>query len=512
MDFSWFSIHFLSKLITSGLTLLSSQGAQRAKCLALKSSLKLENTTILDVSYVTAGTTLKLPAAISCLPEAYVDSPLCRVQFSTKTTVTSSIRAEAWLPDEWYGRFLGVGNGGLGGCISYRDLTYGASLHFATIGSNNGHDGDTGRPFFQDPEVLNDFAFRSIHVESVVGKQIVEEYYGRPHEKSYYLGCSTGGRQGTYSALHYPEDFDGIIAGAPATDFNRLLHWEGMLARHIGAPSPSSSPSFITPDLWKAIEDEVLQQCDGIDGVVDGIITEPDACNFRPEALQCIGSDSPNCLSGPQVEALSKIFSPLYDNGELIYPRYDPGSTGGHLFSGKFPYYTEEWLKYVVLNDTEFDFNEYGPAHGRISQALNAGRIATFDGNFSAFRDRGGKFLTYHGRADTLIASGNSKRMYNLILRTLGLPLLDAFYRLFLVPGMEHCTQGPGAWALGQRGGTQGARNASSHNLLLALVDWVEGGLAPDTIVGTAVDGTTRVHCRYPMRSVWDGSAFGCEN
>ncbi|KAJ6493010.1 tannase and feruloyl esterase [Mycena sanguinolenta] len=511
MDFTGFNINFLSKLLA--VPLLSGWGhsEQRARCLSLKSTLVLENTTILDVSYVSGGSKLKLHG--NCVPKAVVTTPLCRVQFSTNTSHTSSIRAEAWLPDEWYGRVLGIGNGGLGGCISYRDLDYGSALHFATIGSNNGHDGDTGRPFLGNPEVLNDFTFRSIHVEAVIGKQIVEAYYEQPHDKAYYLGCSTGGRQGTQAALNHPADWDGIIAGAPAIDFNRLLHWSGTLGRHLGAPDPSSSSAFIPPPSWKFVAEEILNQCDGIDGVRDGIITEPDACHFRPEALLCSGTNSEKCLSVPQVETLRKIYSPLYENGELIYPRFDPGSEGvrGDLLDGKFAYYTEEWLKYVVLNVTEFDVSQYGPEHGRLSQELDAGGISTFNGDFSAFRDRGGKFLTYHGRVDGLIASGNSKRLYDLISRTLMMPSLDDFYRLFLVPGMEHCARGPGAWAFGQLGGTQGAYNESSHNLLLALVDWVEGGVAPDTITGTAVDGSTRVHCRYPMRSVWDGSAYRCE-
>ncbi|KAJ7243166.1 tannase and feruloyl esterase [Mycena haematopus] len=511
MDFTGFNINFLSKLLA--VPLLSSWGygnsEQRTRCLSLKSALFLENTTILDISYVSAGSTIKLHG--NCLSKAFVTAPLCRVQFSTNTSDTSSVRAEAWLPDEWYGRVLGTGNGGLGGCISYRELEYGSALHFATIGSNNGHDGNSGRPFLGNPEVLNDFTRRSIHVEAVVGKQIVEAYYGRPHDKAYYFGCSTGGRQGTQAALKHPADWDGIIAGAPATDFNHLLHWSGMLARYIGAPNPSSSRAFIPPASWKLVAEEILNQCDSIDGVRDGIITEPDACDFRPEALLCSGANSEKCLSLPQVEALRKIYSPLYDNGELIYPRYDPGAESEAILGGKVPAYTEDWLKYVVLNVTEFDFSNYGPEHGRLSQDVNAGGIATFDGDLSAFRDRGGKFLTYHGRIDGLIASGNSKRVYNLVARTLSMPSLDEFYRLFLVPGMEHCAKGPGAWAFGQLGGTQGARNESSHNLLLALVDWVEGDVAPDTITGTAADGSTRVHCRYPMRSVWNGSAYGCE-
>ncbi|KAJ7917031.1 tannase and feruloyl esterase [Mycena leptocephala] len=504
MDFG-FSLKLFSKLLTGGIPLLKLR-----KCLALKSNLNLENTTILDVAYLAGDTTVK-PRG-SCVNTAHVTVPLCRVEFSTQTSAKSAVRAEAWLPDEWYGRFLGTGNGGLGGCILYQSLDYGSAMHFATVGSNNGHDGYTGLPFLGNEEVLNDFAFRSIHTEAVVGKQIVEAYYGRPHDKSYYLGCSTGGRQGTQTALKYPEDFDGIIAGASATNFNRLLHWSGMMARAIGAPHAASSPAFIPAKLWKLVAAEVLAQCDELDGVRDGIITEPDTCNFRPEALLCPSGSSSNktCLTPPQVAALHKIYAPLYDAGELLYSRSDPGSEGLHLgaiFNGDFPPTLQEWLKYAVLNVTEYDFSEYGPAEGRLMDQVNPGGVATFEGNMSAFRDRGGKFISYHGRADPVIPSGNSKRLYDLIARTLRAPSLDAFYRLFLVPGMGHCDGGPGAADIGQQlGGT----NASSHNLLLALVDWVEGGVAPETIVGTAEDGAERVHCRYPMRSIWDGEEFGC--
>ncbi|KAJ7804843.1 tannase and feruloyl esterase [Mycena olivaceomarginata] len=465
-----------------------------AKCLALKTSLVLENTTILDISYVSAGSTVKPPGVPheTCLQEAYASASLCRRQ--------SAIRGEAWLPDEWYGRFLALGNGGLDGCIYYRELDYGSALHFATVGTNNGHNGNTGRPFFGNSEVLNDFTFRSIHVAAVVGKEIVAAYYGRPHAKAYYSGCSTGGRQGTMSALKYPEDFDGIVAGAPATNSNGLLHWAGMLARYIGAPNPTLSPAFISPELWNVVAQEILDQCDGIDGVLDGIITDPDLCEFRADALLCSGDGADRCLTRPQVVALQKIYSPLYDNDELIYSRFDPGAEAEaiaiDLFNGKFPAFT-----------SRVRFSGYGPQHGRLMRAVDAGGISTFDGDLSAFRDRGGKFITYHGR---LIASGNSKRVYELVARTLAPAPLDAFYRLFMVPGMAHCSGGPGAASFGQHGGTN-AVNTSAHNVLLALVDWVEGGVAPETITGTARDGTTRVHCRYPQRSIWDGSEYVCE-
>lgn len=167
--------------------------------------------------------------------------------------------------------------------------------------------------------------------------------------RSYYLGCSTGGRQGIYAAMHFPDDFDGILAGAPATNFNNLLGWSGMVSRHLGAPHPNKSESFIPAHLWKVIAAEVLKQCDSLDGVVDGIITEPDACGFRPEELLCQNgkaSPSSNCLSLAQAEALRKIYAPLYGlKGELRISGFTPGAETSPfsqmLFSGAPFHFTE---------------------------------------------------------------------------------------------------------------------------------------------------------------------------
>ncbi|KAJ7830748.1 tannase and feruloyl esterase [Mycena olivaceomarginata] len=498
------------------------------KCLALKNTLQLENTTILDAAYIAAPANVS--TAGSCQSVALVSAaPLCRVYLVINTTATSAVHAEAWLPDTWYGRFMGLGNGGLGGCINYADLDYATSLHFAAIGSDNGHDGQTGLPFLDHPEVINDFTFRAIHVETVIGKQLVQAYYGTPPAKSYFSGCSSGGRQGTQAALRYPEDFDGIIAGAPATDVNRYLGWLGLLGHYIGATSPDTavdamtSPKFIQPTLWSAISAEILRQCDGLDGVHDGIITEPDDCVFNVDALRCGAgqvNETETCLTPVQVEALKNIYTPLRSaSGELLYPRYTPGAEadpfGGIIFGGAFVILAADWERYTVLNVTEHDFSNFSLHDVALFDAVNPGGGATWDGDLSAFRARGGKFLSYHGRRDPLIPSTNSKRMYDLVSSTLGLPpsALDDFYRLFLVPGLGHCFGGLGATLLGQ-GQIPGTNfvNDSAHNVFLALVDWVEGGIAPDTIVGSDGLGAERAHCRYPMRSVWDGKAWVCED
>ncbi|KAF8057399.1 tannase and feruloyl esterase [Lyophyllum atratum] len=492
----------------------SAQDDHASACAALKNHLRLDNTTILSSTHISGPANISTPG--SCQSQALLSSAICRVQFVVNTTSTSAVHAEAWLPDTWFGRFLGLGNGGLGGCIDYSNLDYGTSLHFAAVASDNGHYGNNGIVFLNHPEVINDFAFRAIHVEAVIGKQIVQAYYGRPHHKSYYLGCSTGGRQGTQAALKFPGDFDGIVAGAPATDWNHLQGWSVIMERFVGVPNPSGSRSFIPPALWDVVAAEVLRQCDEVDGVKDGIITEPDACQFRPEAIQCTAGQTTGCATIEQVDALKKIYQPLFGQaGQLLYPRYDPGTEADGnaqaIFGGSVLSFPNGWFKFAVFNDSNYDFSTFNLSSIALADSINAGGISTFDGDFSAFEKRGGKFLTYHGRRDQLIASGNSKRVYNLISETLSMPSLDSFYRLFLVPGMNHCSGGPGATAFGQGGMASNAVNASANNVLLAMVDWVEKGVAPETIVGTAsVDGKQRVHCRYPQRSVWNGTVFGC--
>ncbi|KAF8072297.1 tannase and feruloyl esterase [Lyophyllum atratum] len=492
---------------------VSAQGPRSAACANL-TDLRLPDTTILSASHVSPLTSLNVSTPRSCQTQALVTNSFCRVRLIINTTSTSSLNAEAWLPDTWFGRFLGLGNGGLGGCIDYLDLDYGTTLHFATVGSDNGHDGEGGDVYLDHPEVINDFAFRGLHVETVIGKQIVQAYYGKPHAKSYYLGCSAGGRMGTQAALKYPEDFDGIVAGAPATNWNSLLGLFVTMAGIVGAPD---APSFIPPALWDVVANEILKQCDGLDGFSDEIITEPDSCDFKPEAIQCTAQTTTNCLSEPQLAVLRKVYQPLNGpDGELIFPRYDPGAEvdGGWqiLLNGSVNAIAGDWYKYAIFNNSDYDFGNFNLDDIALANRLDPGGISTFNSDLSAFHTRGGKFITYHGRQDQYIPSGNSKRVYNLISQTMGLPNLDAFYRLFLIPGMGHCVGGRGASLFGQVSSLSNVVNASSHNVLLAVVDWVEKGVAPDTITGTGLNLLPRTHCRYPQKSVIKGLlGYVCE-
>ncbi|KAF7360771.1 Carboxylic ester hydrolase [Mycena venus] len=481
------------------------------KCLSLRRNLQdLENTTILNTTYIAAPQNITTPGI--CRSTAPVTSaPLCRVEFVINTTSSSVVHAEAWLPDTWYGRFLVAGDGGLGGCIDYQGLDYTTSLHFASVSTDNGHDGGRWHRFWRCATIPEPSGSHQ--------RFRVPRHSRRRSDRKTDCACvlrSGSGqilfsgmldwrRRGTQAALKFPADFDSIVGGAPATDLNNALGAFGMISLYFGAPTfpPEASPKWIAPDLWPLVTTEILRQCDALDGLVDGIIADPDACEFRPEALQCSGEETASCLTATQASSSTLVSLPAREA--------DPLATA--TIPGIQPFVLN-WFRFAVFNDTEHGFSNFGLVDIELADQINPGGIATFDGDLSTFRNRGGKFLTYHGSHDPLLPATNSKRVYDLIAHTLSLPLFDDFYRLFLIPGMGHCGDGLGANAFGQGifgFGVDGiAVNASTHNILLALVDWVEGDVAPETIVGTAVDGSTRTHCRYPQRSVWNGTVWTC--
>ena len=216
--------------------------------------------------------------------------------------------------------------------MDYANLDHGSYLHFATIGTNNGHDGNFDAPAFLMPsqrESVTDFSHRSIHVAAQVGKKITSTYYGSDAHHSYYDGCSAGGRQGISAASRYPADFDGIIAGAPAIDWNDLIGASAIWASHVAF----KTCSYIPTNVWETVvTPEILKQCDALDGLVDGIIANPDDCKFDPTTLLCTDKDAMDpskCLIQAQVDGLKEFFQPIYDSdGDIIYSRLDPGAEG----------------------------------------------------------------------------------------------------------------------------------------------------------------------------------------
>jgi feruloyl esterase len=245
----------------------------KSRCSHIANSFDYPHVKVNFAQYISAGTNLSLEqnAVLETCDRPYqlVPVDLCRVAMFVKTSATSNITLEAWLPTNWTGRFLSTGNGGLSGCIQYEDIAYGTSFGFATVGANNGHNGTSGEAFYKAPEVVADFAYRSVHTGVVVGKQISKAYYESDYTKSYYLGCSTGGRQGFKEVQDFPNDFDGVVVGAPALAFNNLSSWSGSFYLYTGS---NTSSTFLSPDEWALVHEDILSQCDTIDGVKDGII------------------------------------------------------------------------------------------------------------------------------------------------------------------------------------------------------------------------------------------------
>ncbi|KAF5344249.1 hypothetical protein D9758_012351 [Tetrapyrgos nigripes] len=494
-----------------------------AHCESFASKASLPGATIHFSQYVPAGTNISLDDNHPTCQISHwvVPSNVCRVAMSVSTSSESEMSSEAWLPYNYTGRFLATTNRGLGGCILYNEMEYASTLRFATIGMNTGFNGSTGAPMLNNPNAIADYAYRSVHMGTTAGKELTKQFYGSASRKSYYLGCSSGGRQGFKEAQDFPEDFDGILAGAPALGLPRIVAWGNYLSQAVGPPD---SETFLTPPLWALVYDEVLKQCDKLDGTEDGLLEDPNKCDFLPETLLCVKGQKKACLTSNQVEAVRKIFSPMYGlNGELIYPRMQPGiNTKRQMpfyFDGSPSFLSEDWFRHVVYNSTSWDGRTFTLEDAAAALRQNPFNVETYNGDLSAFASRGSKLLSYHGLQDWVIPSEMSQLYYAHVARTMSLPPaeLDKFYRLFFISGMEHCRDGDGAWAIGQDRDAYGGKDAE-ENALMALVRWVEEGVAPEVLRGVKYseeDAITpeywRAHCKWPKKNRYIGPGSSTE-
>ncbi len=364
--------------------------------------------------------------------------------------------------------------------------------------------------------MLEDFVYRSVHTGIVVGKQVTKLFYDEGFDKSYYLGCSTGGRQGMKLAQDFPDELDGIVAGAPAFNWNGLLSFSGNIYPITG---PEGSATFLSVDKWSLVHDEIIRQCDGLDGAKDGIIEDTDLCHPNVTTILCkSGSASDKCLTAAQVNTVHQILSPLLSsNGSLIYPRMQPGSevfAAPAVYTGEPFKYSSDWWKYVVYSDPNWDPTTWNVKDAEAAIKQNPYNIATWNADLSALRDAGTKLLTYHGLQDQLISSDNSKFYYDRLQKTMGLKpnQLDEFYRFFQISGMAHCSDGDGAYGIGNLADGYSGSTEPEDNVLMAMVQWVEEGIPPETVRGASfTDGAGssvkyhRKHCRFPHRNVFKG-------
>jgi len=459
--------------------------------------------------------------------------PFCRVAGRLKPTPDSDILFEVWMPlENWNGKINHGGNGGYGGSFGTPDgfMVQGLLRGYAVTGTNMGHSASDPAWALNQPAKIHDWAYRANHLTSLASKAITTLFYGKPPRLSYFTGCSDGGHEGLMEAQRYPDDYDGIVAGAPAnwwTHQSDAWTWEARAT--LDDPA-----SYIPVTKLSVITAAANAACAG---PVAGFVDNPLTCHFDPQALLCPGgTDGPTCLTQPQIDAVKKIYAGPSDpvTGMQIYPGLEPGSEASQgldigaswtaLISGPVPFLSNDFLLYMVFDDPSYDFHTFD-FHSDVAyaDAKQHKAIDSTDPNLADFKRRGGKLILYHGWADPLVNPRNTIDYYNSIVARQGArggadPMADTqkFARLFMAPGMAHCSGGGGL---------------NTFDTLSALESWVERRIAPDALsashttlpfpvnVESSVLGTfSRPVCAYPKVATWkgagdpkDGAEYKCE-
>jgi len=489
--------------------------AQNCESLA---KLELPSTSISRAESVPAGSFT--PPAGKAIPDL---PAFCRVAGIIQPSSDSHIEFEVWMPTSgWNGKFQGVGNGGFAGAISYEQLGGVLAQGYATASTDTGHHaGGTDASWaLKHPEKIADFGYRAIHETAVKAKAILAAFYGESPKRSYFSSCSNGGRQALMEAQRYPEDYDGIVAGAPANYWTHLLanaNWD--LLALLG-----DKDSYIPSKKLPAIESAALAACDTLDGVKDKVIEDPLRCHFDPSVLLCNGPETDSCLTAPQLTALGKLYAGgRTSHGEQIFPGYAPGGEaeqGGWLpwITGPSPEHSlmfafgTQFYKNMVFDNPAWDYHKFDPDRDtQTADEKSAPVLNATDPDLTKFRARGGKLILYHGWSDAAIAPGNAINYYDSVVAKMGAKEAGTFVRLFMVPAMQHCGGGAGPNDFGQF--TVGGD--PEHNVNAAVERWVEQGIAPEQIVATkhASDSDqksavvrTRPLCAYPLVARYKGS------
>jgi feruloyl esterase len=478
-------------LLAAGFPLLAA-----APCESL-SSIKLPDATVSSAQPVEAGAFVQPgnPGRGRGNANAYKDLPaFCRVLATLKPTSDSDIKVEVWLPlDGWNHKYQAVGNGGWAGVISYSELADALRGGYATSSTDTGHVGGSGSFALGHPEKLIDFGYRSEHEMAMKSKSIIMAFYGESPRLSYWNGCSTGGRQGLKEAQRFPDDFDGIIAGAPA---NRTA-----LALWVAAAELKDPGAYIPPAKYPAIHQAAVTACDAQDGAKDGLIENPAKCKFDPKVIECKGEDTPSCLTAPQVEAARKIYSNATNprTGQTLFPSIAVGSELGWAVLGgpePSPIILDQY-KYVVYKNPAWDWKTFDFDKDVVkSDAPENVPMNATDPNLTKFFAHNGKLLLYHGWADPNISPYSTIQYYRSVVDTMGGEKKTAdSSRLFLEPGMGHCGGGEGP---------------NQFDKVAAMETWVEKSTAPDKMIAShstagKVD-RTRPLCSYPQTAKYKGS------
>jgi feruloyl esterase len=489
---------------------------------------------------ITAATSVAPPSSLlgrdPPTPQA-IHAPFCRVEGVIKPTADSDIGFEVWLPPAgaWNGKFSLIGNGGFAGSLILPSMALRLEEGYAVAGTDTGHRGGSLEAAWAlgHPEKIADFGWRAIHETAVASKAVIDAYYAKPPARSYFAGCSDGGREALMEAQRFPRDFDGIVAGAPANYWTRLLTNGAATMRALNKPG-----AWLSPDDLSRVTEAALRACASGDGYLDN----PAACHFDPAALACKSGQKDHCLSESQLDALKTIYDGAKTaDGKSVNPGYpvggeagpgawslwitgtEPLRTAGSLINGfSTGYFADMVYDKPDWKPDDGDVDADGSAAQKTAQALNAA-----DPDLSAFKAAGGKLLQYHGWSDAAIPATSSIDYYKAVAERMGgVDQIQSFYRLFMAPGMMHCGLGPGPSAVGGVFGPPPPSHDPEHDVLSALDRWVEQGEAPEKIIATRYKGddpasgvaAQRPWCAYPASARFSGAgnpsdaaAFVCD-
>ena len=417
----------------------------------------------------------------------------CRATAVLRPTPDSEIHIEVWLPDRaaWNGKYQAVGNGGWGGSVNTTDMAAALRRGYATSSTDTGHTGGSASFAPGHPQKLIDFGYRAIHEMTAAAKGLIASYYGNPPKLSYFQGCSSGGRQALMEAQRFPQDYDGIVAGATTNNWTAM-----MFGRIWVAQATLTRPEdYIQPELYPVIHRAVLDACPSHAGVLD----DPLSCHFDPAALTCKAGQTAGCLTPAQVRAAQRIYTPATNprTGAVIFPPMERGSelVWNTLAGGPQPIkLADDYFRYVVFNDPKWNFRTLNfDSDVQRANAVDGGTLSAMNADLRPFVAHGGKLLQYHGWTDQQVMPENSIRYFEAVRAAVGGAAENA-HRLYLVPGMNHCGGGDGP---------------SHFDMLTTLETWREQGKPPGTIPAAHVtDGKvdrTRNLCPYPEVSRYAG-------
>jgi feruloyl esterase len=492
-------LHAVLLAVVMAVAMLDDVNAAGSSCETLL-KLTLENATITLAELVPAGA-FKAPTGGNAAQNAtrFAELPaFCRVAATVKPTTDSDIKVEVWMPaSAWNGKFEAVGNGGWAGTISYPAMAQAIARGYATTSTDTGHSTPGGSFALGHPEKLTDYAYRSEHEMTVKAKAIVKAFYGNAPTRSYFNGCSTGGRQALTEASRFPDDFDGIIAGAAANPKTHLDTWRIWM----GLETLKDPATRIPKEKYPAIHQAVLAACDALDGLKDGLISDPTSCHFDPQVMACKEGDGAGCLTPKQVQSVKTILGPAKTRtGEVIFPSYQPGTelAWGLLIGGPDPYDTAlDQFRYMVFDDPKWDWRTFDVDRdmAKADQKLHGLLTAIDPKSISPFFKRGGKLLTYQGWSDQDISPLASVNFFKSMPGAVGDATVSSSMRLFMVPGMGHCGGGEGP---------------NTFDMMVPLEQWVEKGQAPARVVAShSTNGRidrTRPLCPYPQVARYTGT------